>query len=89
MTKESKIMERYQAYMTQVEGLKVGTYEVTHLAEECGINVATLVFLGARANATQAPIAIKDGWYIYTLEERMLNGKPVYYITIDNSLKYI
>lgn len=88
MTK-SKIMKSYYSYMCSKEKLRVGTYEVNELAGICGIKVEVLIFLGARANATQAPIAIKDGWYIYTLEERMVNEKPSYYITIDNALKYI
>lgn len=85
----SKITEKYYKYMREVGNLRVGTYEANQLAKLCGINTATLVFLGIRATATQAPIAIKDGWYIYTLEERMVNKKPSYYITIDNALKYI
>jgi len=85
----SEIMKKYYKYMRETGNLSVGTYEANQLATLCGINTATLVFLGTRANATQAPIAIKDGWYIYTMEERMLNGKPFYYITIDNSLKYL
>lgn len=85
----SEIMKKYYKYMRETGVLSVGTYEVNQLATLCGINTATLVFLGTRANATQAPIAIKDGWYIYTLEERMVNEKPCYYITIDNSLKLV
>lgn len=85
----SEITKKYYEYMRETGNLKVGTYEVGQLAEICGINVSVLIFLGAKANATQAPIAIKDGWYIYTLEERMVNEKTFYYITIDNSLKYL
>lgn len=88
MTK-SKIMEDYYAYMCSSEKLKVGTHEVNELAKICGINVSVLIFLGARANASQAPISIKNGWYIYTLEERILRGETKYYITIDKTLKYI
>ncbi|MFA6820456.1 MAG: hypothetical protein WCR53_07940 [Bacteroidaceae bacterium] len=82
-------MRKYYKYMKQTGNLSVGTYEANRLAALCGINTATLVFLGTRANATQAPIAIKDGWYIYELEERMVNEKPVYYVTIDNALKLL
>ena len=85
----SKIKEKYYKYMSEVGNLKVGTYEANQLAKICGINTATLVFLGVRATASQAPIAIKDGWYIYDIEERIINQKPTYYITIDNALKYI
>ena len=86
---EANIMKRYYKYMREIGNLKVGTYEANQLAKICGINTATLVFLGVRATATQAPIAIKDGWYIYDIEERIINQKPTYYITIDNALKYI
>lgn len=86
---ESKIMKSYYAYMCSNSKLKVGTYEANQLAEICGINVSVLIFLGARANASQSPIAIKEGWYIYSLEERILGGKTVYYFSIDNNLKYI
>jgi hypothetical protein len=85
----SEITKKYYEYMKETGNLKVGTYEVGQLAKECGIDAKILVFLGVRATATQAPIAIKDGWYIYTLEERTVNEKPFYYITIDNALKYI
>lgn len=85
----SKITEKYYEYMKETGNLRVGTYEANQLAKLCGINAATIVFLGIRATATQAPIAIKDGWYIYTLEERMVKKEPFYYITIDNALKYI
>jgi|LSQX01.1.fsa_nt_gb hypothetical protein len=86
---ESKIMKSYYDYMRSDEKLKVGTYEANQLAEICGIHVAVLVFLGARANAWQASIVLKKNWYIYKLEERILNGKTVYYITIYNSLNNI
>ena len=86
---ESKIMEKYYAYMRDNQNLKVGTYEAVKLANICNINVNTLVFLGARANAAQSPIAIKEGWYIYMLEERLTKNGAVYYITIDNELKYL
>lgn len=69
--------------------LKVGVYEASHLASICGINLPTLIFLGAMANAQEAPVQIKTGWYIYSLEERILGGKTVYYFSIDNNLKYI
>ena len=82
-------MKSYDAYMRNNEKLRVGTYEVNELAGTCGIKAEVLIFLGARANATQSPIAIKDGWYIYKLDERYSKDKPVYYLTIDNNLKYI
>lgn len=85
----NEIAKKYYEYMKEIGNLKVGTYEVGQLAKECGIDVKILVFLGVRATATQAPIALKDGWYIYSLEERIANEKPIYYITIDNALKYI
>jgi len=88
MTK-SEITEKYYEYMRENGNLKVGTYEAIDLALACGIHLPTLLFLGVRATATQAPIAIKDGWYIYSLEERNLRGETKYYITIDNALKYI
>ena len=84
---ESKIMKKYYEYMKDSGKLKVGVYEANQLATLCGINTATLVYLGSRANAARGPITLKDGWYIYALEERMVNKKPCYYITIDNSLK--
>ena len=86
---ESKIMKRYYKYMEDSGKLKVGVYEASHLASICGINLPTLIFLGAMANAQEAPVQIKTGWYIYSLEERILGGEPVYYVTIDNNLKYI
>lgn len=86
---ESKIMKSYYDYMRSSEKLKVGTYELRQLSEVCGISATVLVFLGARANADQAPVALKNGWYIYTLEERILEGETKYYLFIDNSLKYL
>lgn len=88
MTK-SKVMEAYDAYMRNNSKLKVGTYEANQLAEICGINTAVLVFLGATANAIKAPVSIKYGWYIYSMEERIVRDKTKYYITIDNTLKYL
>ena len=84
---ESKIMKRYYEYMKDSGKLKVGVYEANHLAKACGINLSTLIFLGATANAQEAPVQVKIGWYIYSMEERMVNKKACYYITIDNSLK--
>lgn len=84
---EANIMKEYDKYMRETSNLRVGTYEAHQLATLCGINMATLVFLGVRATARQAPIAIKEGWFIYDLEERIVNQKPTYYITIDNELK--
>lgn len=88
MTK-SKIMESYYSYMSSNEKLKVGVYEAEHLASICNINLSTLIFLGAMANAQEAPVQIKTGWYIYSLEERILEGKTVYYFSVDNNLMYI
>lgn len=86
---ESKIMKKYYEYMKESKGLKVGVYEAEHLASICGINLATLIFLGATANALEVPIQIKTGWYIYCLEERILEGKTVYYLSIDDVLEYV
>lgn len=86
---ESKIMKSYYKYMKNSKGLKVGVYEAEHLAKVCGISLSMLLFLGAMANAQEAPVQLKTGWYIYGLEERSLGGKTEYYITIDNALKYI
>ena len=86
---EANIMKRYYEYMKDSKDLKVGFYEATQLASICGINLATLIFLGAMANAQEAPVQIKTGWYIYSLEERILEGKTVYYLSIDNVLMYI
>ena len=85
---ESKIMKQYYAYMRDNRKVKVGTYEASKLAKLCGISTSMLLFLGARANATQSPIAITEGWYIYKLDERYSKGEPVYYLTIDNIYKY-
>ena len=85
---ESKIMKRYYEYMRDSAKLKVGVYEAEHLASVCGINLSTLLFLGAMANAQEAPVQIKTGWYIYCLEERILGGETVYYISVDNNLEY-
>ena len=86
---EANIMERYYKYMEDSKDLKVGVYEANHLASVCGINLSTLIFLGAMANAQEAPVQIKTGWYIYCLEERILEGKTVYYFSVDNNLQYI
>ena len=86
---KANIMKRYHDYMENSGKLKVGVYEATHLASICGINLATLIFLGAMANAQEAPVQIKTGWYIYSIEERILEGKPVYYFSVDNNLKHI
>ena len=83
---EANIMKRYYEYMKDSGKLKVGVYEATHLASICGINLPTLIFLGAMANAQEAPVQIKTGWYIYSIEERILEGKPVYYFSVDNNL---
>ena len=85
---ESKLMKRYYEYMKDVKDLKVGVYEARHLASICGINLSTLLFLGAMANAQEAPVQIKTGWYIYCLEERILGGETVYYFSVDNNLEY-
>ena len=86
---EANIMKRYYEYMKDSKGLKVGVYEAEHLAAVCGINLSTLLFLGAMANAQEAPVQIKTGWYIYCLEERILGGETVYYFSVDNNLMYI
>lgn len=86
---EANIMKQYYKYMKDSKDLKVGVYEAERLASICGISLSMLLFLGAMANATQAPIAIKDGWYIYMLEERYFKGKTEYYLTIDNTIKYL
>ena len=86
---EANIMKRYYKYMEDSKDLKVGVYEAEHLASICGINLSTLIFLGAMANAQEAPVQIKTGWYIYSFEERILGGKPVYYFSVDNNLMYI
>lgn len=86
---ESKIMKDYYKYMKDSGKLKVGVYEAKHLASICGISMSMLLFLGAMANAQEAPVQIKTGWYIYSLEERILRGKTVYYFSVDNNLLYI
>ena len=85
---EANFMKRYYKYMEDSKDLKVGVYEASQLALVCGINLPTLLFLGAMANAQEAPVQIKTGWYIYSLEERILGGEPVYYFWIDNVLEY-
>ena len=85
---ESKIMKKYYEYMKDSKDLKVGVYEAVDLALICGTNLSTLIFLGAMANAQEAPVQIKTGWYIYSLEERILGGGPVYYFWVDNVLEY-
>ena len=86
---KANIMKRYCDYMEDSGKLKVGVYEATHLASICGINLTTLLFLGAMANAQEAPVQIKTGWYIYCMEERILGGETVYYFSVDNNLKYV
>lgn len=85
---EANIMKRYYKYMEESKDLKVGVYEAKHLASVCGINLQTLLFLGAMANAQEAPVQIKTGWYIYSLEARILEGKLLYYFSVDNNLEY-
>ena len=85
---EANIMKRYHDYMEDSKNLKVGVYEATQLASVCVLNLPTLLFLGAMANAQESPVQIKKGWYIYSLEERILGGEPVYYFWIDNVLEY-
>lgn len=85
---KSKIMKRYYEYMEDSKNLKAGVYEAGQLASICGINLSTLIFLGAMANAQEAPVQIKRGWYIYSLEERILGGETVYYFSVDNNLEY-
>ena len=86
---KANIMKRYYEYMENSKDLKVGVYEASQLASVCGINLSTLLFLGAMANAQEAPVQIKTGWYIYSLEERILGGETVYYFSVDNNLKNI
>ena len=85
---EANIMKRYYKYMEDSGKLRVGVYEAKHLASVCGISLSMLLFLGAMANAQEAPVQIKTGWYIYALEERILGGEPVYYFWVDNVLEY-
>lgn len=86
---ESKTMKSYHTYKCSTENLRVGTYEVNELAGICGLKVEILIFLGALANAQETPIAIKDDWYIYSLDKRGLGGEIKYYLTIDNTIKYL
>lgn len=86
---ESKIMKQYYKYMKETGNLKVGVYEGKHLASICGISLSMLLFLGAMANAQEAPVQIKTGWYIYGLEERITKREREYYLTIDNTIKYL
>ena len=83
---EANIMKRYYEYMRDSAKLKFGVYEANHLASVCGINLSTLLFLGAMANAQKEPVQIKTGWYIYALKERILGGETVYYFSVDNNL---
>lgn len=85
---EAKIMKQYYKYMKDSKDLRVGVYEGKHLASICGISLSMLLFLGAMANAQEAPVQIKTGWYIYSLEERVLGGETVYYFSVDNNLMY-
>ena len=86
---ESKMMKRYYKYMEESEGLRVGVYEVNHLASICGISSLTLILLGKMANEQRTPVQVKTSWYIYSLEERILEGETRVYISIDNNLKYL
>ena len=86
---KANIMKRYYKYMEDSGKLKVGVYEASHLVAVCGLNLSTLLFLGAMANAQEAPVQIKTGWYIYALEERILGGETVYYFSVDNNLIYL
>ena len=86
---ETNIMKRYYEYMEDSAKLRVGVYEINHLASICGISSITLVLLGKMANEQEAPVQIKTGWYIYCLEERILEGEERIYISIDNSLEYL
>ena len=86
---ETNIMEKYYKYMEDSENLRVGVYEVNHLASICGISSLTLILLGKMANEQRTPVQVKTSWYIYSLEERILEGEPRVYISIDNNLKYL
>ena len=86
---KANIMRRYYEYMKDSKDLRVGVYVAEHLASVCGINLSTLLFLGAMANAQGAPVQIKTGWYIYSMEERIMGGEPVFLFSVDNDLKYI
>ena len=48
---KANIMKRYYEYMKDSKDLKVGFYEASQLASVCGINLSTLLFLGAMAKA--------------------------------------
>lgn len=85
---ESKIMKQYYKYMKDSKDLRVGVYEGKQLASICGISLSMLLFLGAMANAQEAPVQIKTGWYIYSMEERILGGETIYYFSVDNNLMY-
>lgn len=84
---KANIMKRHYECMKDSDKLRVGVYEVNQLSKLCGINPSTLVYLGTRANAVQAPIELKEGWSIYMLEARRSKGKIEYYLTIDNTIK--
>ena len=86
---ETNIMKRYYKYMEDSEKLRVGVYEVNHLASICGISSLTLILLGKMANEQRTPVQVKTSWYIYSLEERILEGETRVYISIDNNLKYL
>ena len=86
---ETNIMKRYYKYMEDSEKLRVGVYEINHLASICGISSLTLILLGKMANEQRTPVQVKTSWYIYSLEERILEGEPRVYISIDNNLKYL
>ena len=86
---EIDIMKMYYKYMEDSKELRVGVYEVNHLALICGISSLTLILLGKMANEQEAPVQIKTGWYIYCLEERIIEGKQRVYISIDNDLNYL
>lgn len=86
---ETNVMKMYEKYMEDSSELRVGVYEVRDLASICGISSLTLVLLGKMANEQQTPVQFKKGWYIYSLEERISEGKQRVHISIDNSLKYL
>lgn len=84
---ETNIMKRYYKYMEDSKDLKASIYEASHLSAICGINLSTLISLGEMANAQEAPVQIKTGWYIYSLEERILGREKVYYFSVDKDLE--
>lgn len=86
---ETNIMERYYKYMEDSANLRVGFYEVNHLASVCGISPLVLILLGKMANEQRNPVQVKTGWFIYSLQERILEGETRVYISIDNNLKYL